>query len=286
MKRFKRKGVTLAATAIAIVAWMFLGYIAFIVMASPFSVLAAARTARQAEQYAEFVASSLRLVDYDELDTAAHGRRSLAGEIADADDWESSVVLSDERQFGADAENVQRIATVDIFRTGDTLSRYTLQVPLSSASSGIGGEAIGTIVPRPSALFSSSSEASYYLYCDGSTFSAATYPKLFAVLGTTTLPDLRNRFLEGHDTPKTYKEAGLPNITAGVFINWATSVSQYGAAYIHSTTSSFLNNGVTNTYYYQHNTVFDASRCSNIYKNNFNTVQPPAYTVRYYIRAK
>lgn len=32
-----------------------------------------------------------------------------------------------------------------------------------------------------------------YLNCDGSTFSAVTYPQLAALLGTTTLPDLRGR---------------------------------------------------------------------------------------------
>lgn len=139
MMRYKHKGVTLAATAIAIVAWMFLGYISFIVMASPFSVLAAVRTARQAEQYAEFVANSLKLVDYSELGTAAHARRSLTGEISGAAGWESRVAIGAEQQIGSNPDNLQRIATIDIFQTGDTLSRYTLQVPLSSAGSGGSG---------------------------------------------------------------------------------------------------------------------------------------------------
>lgn len=32
-----------------------------------------------------------------------------------------------------------------------------------------------------------------FLLCDGSTYSSGTYPALFAILGTTTLPDLRGR---------------------------------------------------------------------------------------------
>ena len=282
MVRFKLRGVTTAATAIAIIAWMFLGYIAFVVMASPFSVLASARTARQAEQYAEFVASFLRLVDYSELDSAAHARRSLTSEIADADDWESSVVLSEERQIGEDAENVQRIATVDIFRTGDTLSRYTLQVPLSSAGSGTNGEAIGTIIPRPSALFSSAAEASKYLYCDGSTFSATAYPKLYAVLGSNVLPDLRMQFLEGHDIAGSYIEAGLPNITGTWRQTRANGVSASGAIYYagdYSIASSYSGSYLGQTM------VFNAARCSSVYGRSA-TVQPPAYTVRYYIRAQ
>ena len=36
-----------------------------------------------------------------------------------------------------------------------------------------------------------------YLICDGSTFSAVTYPALFTVLGSTTLPDFRDKFARG-----------------------------------------------------------------------------------------
>ena len=37
-----------------------------------------------------------------------------------------------------------------------------------------------------------------WLFCDGSTFSASTYPQLNAVLGGTTLPDLQAVFLVGY----------------------------------------------------------------------------------------
>jgi microcystin-dependent protein len=38
-----------------------------------------------------------------------------------------------------------------------------------------------------------------WMLCDGSTFSGTTYPELQAVLGSTTLPDLRGVFLRGLD---------------------------------------------------------------------------------------
>ena len=38
-----------------------------------------------------------------------------------------------------------------------------------------------------------------YLICDGSTYSSVTYPALFNVLGTTTLPDFRGKFVRGYD---------------------------------------------------------------------------------------
>ena len=42
-----------------------------------------------------------------------------------------------------------------------------------------------------------------YLLCDGSTYSSVTYPDLFAVLGTTTLPDFRGKFARGYDPTNT-----------------------------------------------------------------------------------
>lgn len=278
MMRFKRKGVTLAATAIAIIAWMFLGYIAFIVMASPFSVLASARTARQAEQYAEFVASSLKLVDYDDLATAAHARRSLAGEIAGANGWESSVSLSAESSFGASSENVQRIATVDIFRTGDTLSRFTLQVPLSSAgtrASEAGDDLpVGTILP--------------FTVFNG---SLASIPEKWHICdGTNGTPDLRDgRFLEGSSSAGNKKSAGLPNLKGEIDIgsHARTSIAPTG---IYNSRTYFAGHrfasGSGNPYIYSYRYNFDAHLYNSIYQDECNTVQPKSYTVLYIMKIK
>lgn len=43
-------------------------------------------------------------------------------------------------------------------------------------------------------MFHGTSAPSGWLVCDGSTFSATDYPKLATVLGSTTLPDFRDRF--------------------------------------------------------------------------------------------
>jgi len=48
-----------------------------------------------------------------------------------------------------------------------------------------------------------------YLICDGSTFSAVTYPYLNTKLGTTTLPDLRGR-------SRFYLNGGTSRITSGI----------------------------------------------------------------------
>ena len=261
--RNKFKGVTLAATAIAIVAWMFLGYISFIVMASPFSVLAAVRTARQAEQYAEFVANSLKLVDYSELGTAAHARRSLAGEIAGSAGWESRVAIGAARQIGSNPDNLQRIATIDIFQTGDTLSRYTLQVPLSSAGNG-DTFPVGTILPYVGTI--------------------ANIPKGWALCnGSNGTPNLTGRFLEGVTSvsaAKQTKAAGLPNIT-GHFPSESGYTNPSGAFYKGSGSYGEGDGGNgTDEWIY-----FDASRSSSVYGKS-TTVQPASYTVMYIMKIK
>ena len=154
----------------------------------------------------------------------------------------------------------------------------------------MGGEAVGTIIARPSGRFISNAEASKYLYCDGNSFSAALYPKLYQVLGTTTLPDLRERFLEGLDTTGLYLEAGLPNITGQTRCAFWNNESDTTGNYIngaiketYSSTAHWSTGGATVR---REVLNFDASRNSSIYKNDCTTVQPSAYTVRYYIRAK
>lgn len=280
MMRYKHKGVTLAATAIAIVAWMFLGYISFIVMASPFSVLAAVRTARQAEQYAEFVANSLKLVDYSELGTAAHARRSLTGEISGAAGWESRVAIGAEQQIGSNPDNLQRIATIDIFQTGDTLSRYTLQVPLSSAgsSSAEGGDnlPVGTILP-------------FTVYND----KLASIPEKWAICnGSNGTPDLTGRFLEGvTSSPGGTKSAGLPNITGriehGYVLTQKDSCAVNGALYVNRTQHTMLtsSSGTGQTMMFS-GTYFDAHKSNTIYSDSCSTVQPASYTVIYIIKIK
>lgn len=54
---------------------------------------------------------------------------------------------------------------------------------------------IGLIAPFPS-----STAPTGWLACDGSIFDSAAYPDLFAVLGSTTLPDYRNRVVVGGST--------------------------------------------------------------------------------------
>ena len=111
------------------------------------------------------------------------------------------------------------------------------------------------------------------------------HPELVA-LGYTAVPDFRNRTLWGDTSPRTVKAAGLPNIT-GAFNaqqnksnNWAL---QAKGAFVHNTPYSGVINSGEGAAGYGYS--FDASKSNFIYGNS-TTVQPPALTVRFLIRAK
>ena len=108
--------------------------------------------------------------------------------------------------------------------------------------------------------------------------------------GTNGTPNLSERFLEGTTTtPKTFKDAGLPNIigSAGDIQHVQAIYDNVNGAFYHVSrgTSRFekyldteLGEGFGNLY-------FDASRSSQIYGNS-GTVQPKSYTVYYIMRVK
>jgi hypothetical protein len=69
-----------------------------------------------------------------------------------------------------------------------------------------GGNPVGTVI-----MYYGMTAPDGYLKCDNSPFSASIYPKLYAVLGKATTPDLRGLFIRGLDQGK-----GLdPNRTLG-----------------------------------------------------------------------
>lgn len=135
-----------------------------------------------------------------------------------------------------------------------------------------------------------------YLLCNGQEIAQADYPELYAVIGSLPacqsntdgmfkVPDLQDRFLQGaNGNLGTVKEAGLPNITAG----FAAYTYQDGSP------SGKMKSTISNTNQVQSGgggerafVIFnlDASRDSGVYGKS-NTVQPPAISVNYIIRAK
>ena len=159
---------------------------------------------------------------------------------------------------------------------------------------------VGTIFPYAS---NSLTLPAGFLLCDGSAVSRTMFPDLFAVIGTlygagdgsTTfnLPNLLNRFIEGANSAGTDISAGLPNIY-GEFNSYVdVTDSVIGKTYPYKDAIGVKNNWIT-----RYNTCVDstrslwqadhvyinASRSSSVYGNS-STVQPPALTMRYIIKA-
>lgn len=124
-----------------------------------------------------------------------------------------------------------------------------------------------------------------YLLCNGSAVSRSTYAKLFEKIGTTygegdgsttfNLPNLGGKFIQGSATAGTVKNAGLPESRMG---NIFTSVSPSASNQIAVSASAL---GAQGNWY-----------GGDVVKMNITefkigsaeTVQPPALTMRYYIK--
>ncbi len=227
-----------------------------------FSALSASRKALQAQQFAQSEADFLRNVSYDELDSAAHIRQAIDG----ATGWMSEVTLADETTVN---EVQQRMATVNVYRNSTVTSPdFSLQVPLSSASGGTDKFPVGTILPYVGDI--------------------KDIPKGWALCdGTNETPDLSGRFLEGVTAnPKSFKEAGLPNIQGSlVFCNGYHIGSATGAFILKRYTSAWVDQNA-NWQSDLRQIDFNASNYKSIYSDDITTVQPSSYTVYYIMKVK
>lgn len=140
-----------------------------------------------------------------------------------------------------------------------------------------------------------------YLLCNGQEIAQADYPELYAVIGSLPVcqsatdgmfkvPDLQGRFLQGaNGNLGTVKEAGLPNITGRLGSinrsgqNYNTPPNTCNGAFEMEGSSASGTAGDNPSAGMSFN--MNASRCSSIYGKS-DTVQPPAISVNYIIRAK
>lgn len=145
----------------------------------------------------------------------------------------------------------------------------------------------GTVI-----AFAANSAPSGYLLCNGAAVSRTTYAALYAKIGTLygsgngsstfNLPNLANKFVMGSGTAGTVKSAGLPNITgtgdASTNINTSATT---GAFYVASNSGTRIKGTSSSDERQAYG--FDASLSNSIYGNS-STVQPPALTMRFYIK--
>lgn len=227
------------------------------------------QTSAEAAQIAQSDAELLRSVSYQ--DVAPSSRKAVEGTP-----FQHEMMVSSESDFNSSVK--QKTVTIKVFKGAETNPRSELRLTRYSAEQKASGVPIGTIIAWASLHDPTDG---VWLECDGRTCSE--YLELCGVLGTSTVPDFRNRFLEGSTTPRTVLEAGLPNITGNIVLRPGNEGAFPSGVFSYSGNTG--NRGYKGgSYGYYGKVQFDASRCSSIYGNS-DTVQPPAVTVRYLIKA-
>lgn len=177
----------------------------------------------------------------------------------------------------------QRTVTILVYKGNESTPRVSLPITRYSTEKEFSGVPIGTVIAWAGANAPTTNGT--WLECNGQ--SCAAYPALSAVLGKSTVPDYRGRFLETDTTAGTVKDAGLPNIT-GTFDTEALNAGGLtgapfptGAFYSVPANFAHISSKIEGVNYITH---FDASRSSSIYGSS-TTVQPASVTVRRFIKA-
>ena len=170
---------------------------------------------------------------------------------------------------------------------GDSTS-FTRSTVTAVAPSG-GAVPVGTVIIWPFTSNPVGWSEGKWLECNGQAITSSAHPELYA-LGYTAVPDFRNRTLWGNTTPRTVKAAGLPNISASIETrdDVAASVGQFWRASGAFSISGGGGRGrlrCTEGYVAESKLTFTASNSNAIYGKS-TTVQPPALTTRFLIRAK
>ena len=195
--------------------------------------------------------------------------------------FQHEVILGHESDYSKGIK--QRTVTILVYKGNESTPRVSLPVTRYSTEKEFSGVPIGTVIAWAGSKAPTTNGT--WLECNGQ--SCAAYPALTAVLGKSTVPDYRGRFLETDTTPGTVKEAGLPNIT-GTFDTEALNAGGItgapfptGAFYSVPANFAHIASPIERGNYITH---FDASRCSSIYGSS-TTVQPASVTVKRFIKA-
>lgn len=225
----------------------------------------------QAQSYASSEAELIKSKDYSDLQ--AQNRATISGS-----DFQKEVTLSNESDYSSSIK--QRTATIKVYKGSEIVPRSQINLVRYSVEQKSSGVPIGTIIAWAS---TKNPTDGTWLDCNGQ--SCAGYSTLVSVLGKSTVPDYRNRFLEGSTSPNQVIEAGLPNITGYIPHDWLSMGDGNPAGAFYRTNilgGSTSRQGKKSGDWFRY--MFDASRSSSIYGRS-TTVQPPATTVRWLIRA-
>ena len=130
--RKKLPAFTLVATSLAVLTWILIAQSFAMMSSGAMDTAKTQRVTAQAVEAAKLDEAALRNIAYDEIDEKGpHGRRPIEG--MDDGSWESSVTVAPEKTLSDGERTKVKMATIQIFRTGDTVSRFSLDVPLVSS---------------------------------------------------------------------------------------------------------------------------------------------------------
>lgn len=146
--RYKLRGVMLITTVVAVAAWILLAGGIFLTQSSQFQMLGARKIEEQARQYAEVDAQILKYVAYDKLTDATtlksyklHLKRAKM-ETVEAADWEDEITIGPEKK-SSDKSGGYRVATINIYRKGDTKPRWSMDAILVKGAKNSSGSNTG-----------------------------------------------------------------------------------------------------------------------------------------------
>ena len=233
-------------------------------------------------------ASAIAATDLDLLRSIEYKDLASSAKAAVPDSpYFHEIIVSNESSYSDTIK--QKIVTVKVYRGSEAIPRAEVKLTRYSVESKPIGLPIGTIIAWASAKNPTDGT---WLDCNGQ--SCAGYAELISILGKSTVPDYRNRFLEGSATPGTVLEAGLPNITASVSsgfyegsrvaISSAMANSHQVGALKYTAFNAWAEGGWSGECMYASQLEFNAAWSNPVYGKS-TTVQPPAVTVRWLIKA-
>lgn len=223
-------------------------------------------------------ASAIAATDLDLLRSIEYKDLASSAKAAVPDSpYFHEMIVSNESSYSDTIK--QKTATVKVYKGSEAIPRAEVKLTRYSVESKPSGLPIGTIIAWASAKNPTDGT---WLDCNGQ--SCAGYAELVSILGKSTVPDYRNRFLEGSATPGTIMEAGLPNIT-GTFQGSSGFYHSFSNGAFTSTRSDYDDSAYLGNGKWRHPIFsFNASNSNPIYGKS-TTVQPPAVTVRWLIKA-
>lgn len=186
--------------------------------------------------------------------------------------------------------NINSVSTAAT--TGINEAKAAATAAQNTANTALTSMPVGTVI----AFAANSTPSGGYILCNGAAVSRTTYSALFAAISTTygagngsttfNLPNLTDRFIQGSGTAGTTKAAGVPNIyghiaqrdDVGLRDSWVNATGAFWGEGTSNNRWRGTEGGYGATY-----AAFDASRVSSVYGSS-TTVQPPAVTMRYYIK--